>query len=252
MARIWRLVGLIFVALFAGAVAIGLTFLAISQNAIKQDATAQATVVAGAITVFGIIFSAMYNEITSYYTERSTNIGKKWDFISPQLKKHYSPWLTSAKDLHSALTTAMEQNKPDDNMVERILYLTMVFYGYRLAFIMDPEAGGLLLLSTSKDQDAVEACYEGVKDSYQWAGTETAKRVSNLQEHWRNHNKPEKPYVLDVFAKDISNDKKLQESKAKLALWLTKENMKGISDALQNFTTTFKTGIDRLYTAWGD
>lgn len=249
MTRAVRLTILILVALIAGVLAIFLTSWAVST--MRQDPTAQATVVAGAITVLGIIFSAMYGEISSYYTERSTNIEKKWDLILPLLKKHYYPWINSAKSLRDAISTAMNAKKTNDEIVERLLYLTMVFYGYRLAFIMDPEAGGLILLSTSKEEDEVYESYREIERKFQWADIETPKRVSDLQQRWKTKNKSEASYVLQVFTNDLRKDKKLQDSKAKLALWLTKENMKGLDQALGAFITLFKNDIDKLYTTWG-
>lgn len=244
-----RLTILILVALFAGVLAIFLTNSTVSS--MRQDPLAQATVVAGAITVLGIIFSAMYVEISSYYRERSINIEKKWDLIFPLLKKYYYPWINSAKSFRAFISSAMNEDKPNEGIVETLLYLTMVFYGYRLAFLRDPEAGGLILLSTSKEEDEVDKSYREIEQKFQWAGAETPRRVSALQKCWIKETKSETPYTLDVFTEDLRKDKELQESKTKLALWLTKENMKGLDQALQNFITTFRGDIDKLYTAWG-
>lgn len=83
-----------------GIVAVLLTILGVSY---LSDPASKATVVAAAVTVLGIVFSAVYGEISSYYKDRSANIEKKWNLIYPLLQQYYYPWISSAKLLRKAL-----------------------------------------------------------------------------------------------------------------------------------------------------
>lgn len=246
MARILRLLIVIGIALLAGGGAIYLAPLLIVS--LKED-TAKATIVAGVITLLGVIFSAMYGEISSYYKDRSANAGKKWELIYPLVKQHYYPWINSGESLANAIEEAIKQIPASQEAATRLLYLTSVFYGYRLQFII--QAGGLVLLSSNKEEKKVNDSYRNFKRNFQWAGDETPRRVSYLQSLYVKKNKPDNPYVLAVFSTELTSDPLLKDSLAKLSAWTSGEsNLANAHQTLQEFTARFKKGIDRLYSAW--
>lgn len=232
--------------------AVSLVSLALANyylGAISDD-TGKATIAAATITVFGVIFSAVYKEISDYYQERAKNTGKKWELIFPFIKNHYIPWINSAKSFQASLSGLIKYGK-NDEVVNRILFLTMIFYGIRLRFIT--KDGGLILLSTNKEELEVEKAYRAIESSYQWADSETPRRVSYLQHLFLTKNKENAPYILASFTNDLAVDRNMQDSKLKLDSWLSKdENIKGLDKSLEEFIQKFKSGIDGLYTAWGD
>ena len=214
-----------------------------------SDDAAKATVAAGAVTLFGVIFSALYNEVSAYYKERSQNICRKWDLIYPLIKNDYNPWIYSASSLLDALEDFNPTAKNDDVIIH-ILYLTSVFYGNRLRFIT--KDGGLVLLSTPAEEKKVNDAYNEVKKKFQWAGTETSRKVSYLQKLFVSKDKRKEPYVQAMFAEDLKTDAYLKESKEQLKSWLTKENVDQLKDAAKSFIDCFKNSINKLYTAWGN
>jgi len=215
---------------------------------IQVDA-AKANIIVGVITFFGVIFSALYKEISAYYQERSASINRKWDLIFPFIKNHYNPWINSAKSFRSALNT-LDPNALNDEVVTRVLYLTAVFYGIRLRFII--KDGGLILLSSDEEEKKVENAYRQIEKNFGWAKDETPRRVSYLQNLFLSKDTPNNPYVLAMFTKGLSRDGTIKESRDKLRLWLTKENIEKLSMTLDDFINCFKASVDKLYTAWSD
>ena len=234
--------------IFVAVVAIATLYVANFYITLIKDDAAKATIVAGVITFFGVIFSAMYNEISAYYKERSESINRKWDMIFPFIKNHYNPWINSAKSLLSSLD--LNPNALSADAVTRVLYLTAVFYGYRLRFIVND--GGLILLSSDKEDRKVENAYREIERKFQWAKDETPRRVSYLQNLFLSRNKPDDPYVLSKFTDDLKEDQVLEDSRKILWSWLTKENIDELKVATKDFIECFKASIDKLYTAWGD
>src|SRR2546428_13306009 len=125
MRRIYRLGLRSAIALVGGAISL---YLADSYIASVTDGSAKATVAAGEITLFGVIFSAFYKEVDAYYAERGVNVGKKWDLIFPLLKKYYYPSTHLAGNLRDSLHR-IDLKSPTDDSLTRYLYLTCVFYG---------------------------------------------------------------------------------------------------------------------------
>jgi hypothetical protein len=245
MARTERIIVLIIASLVIGLLTIEYANSIISSI---TDYTAKATIVAATITVLGVIFSAMYNEISSYYKDRSIIVDKKWELIYPLVKKHYYPWINAAKKLQSVF----HENINNDSVIQenqtRMLYLITIFYGYRIRFIN--EDGGLILLYSSKDGEGVDQAYRQVENALRWKGDETPRRVSYLQNIFMENDKPGSPYFFTAFSDDLSNDQTLQELRDSLGHWLNKENVQNADNALQTFIRTFESSIDKLYSAW--
>jgi hypothetical protein len=224
-------------------------YLANSYLVSLQDQVAKATVAAGTITLFGVIFSAVYGEISAYYKARSASINRRWKLIYPFIKNDYIPWINSARSFVSCLQQ-LDPKEISDEAITRVLFLTMIFFGYRLRFIMND--GGLILLSTDKEETKVMEAYRQIERKFNFAKDETPKRVSYLQGLYLSKNTPDKPYVLAKFAEDLANDDNIKGSRDKLQLWLTEENIQNLRTALANFADCFKASVDKLYSAWSN
>ena len=122
--------------------------------------------------------------------------------IYPLIKNDYNPWIYSASSLLDALEDFNPTAKNDDVIIH-ILYLTSVFYGNRLRFIT--KDGGLVLLSTPAEEKKVNDAYNEVKKKFQWAGTETSRKVSYLQKLFVSKDKRKEPYVQAMFAEEFEN-----------------------------------------------
>ena len=174
MKRLGRLIVLIGVGLGAGMLVIYLGNYFITSEKIT-DFAAKATILAGVLTFLGTAYTALYNEISSYYKDKTTNNEKKWNLIYPLLKQDYYPWINSALSLcdgFSKLSTA----SMTDKQVVHILYLIAVFYGYRLRFIIGD--GGLIILSSTNEEDKVNQAYFQVIKTFEWAGDETPNSIN--------------------------------------------------------------------------
>jgi hypothetical protein len=249
MTRIRRLILLVIIAIVAGGFSWWVANIYISS---VTDDVAKATIAAGVITLFGVIFSAMYNEISTYYKDRSANINRKWDLIFPMMKNHYNPWVNIAYSYIRSLKRLDIEHPSDENFM-RVLYLTLIFFGLHMKFVLDD--GGLILLSTPKEEKTVSEAYYKIEDSYVFAGDQTPRLVSHLDDVYLSKGVKGGsgyPYVLEKFKKDLETDPVLQESMQKLKAWMNKDNKDNLMSALQNFADTFKASLDRLYTAWGD
>jgi len=216
-----------------------------------MDDSAKATVAAGEITLFGVIFTSFYKEVDTYYTEKGKNIGKKWELIFPLLKKYYYPWSRLGGNLKDALDR-IDLKAPTDDSVTRYLYLTMVFYGIHMRFVIDD--GGLVLLSSTKDEDAVEKAYSDLQIALDWAGDDTPRRVSYLQGLWLSKTKSGESYLLSNFRDDMVTDRNLQDDLALMKKFVTGNDKyrKKADESLVHFVTTFNQGVDRLYNAWSE
>lgn len=214
---------------------------------INSDLAAKGTIAASVVTVLGVIFSAVYKEISSYYNERNQNISKKWDLIFPFIKSYYNPWIGASNSWLNSLETVNVQN---DVSVTRVLFLTTLFFGIRRRFL---EEGGLLLLSSTEEEEKVSEAYEEIKKNYQWAEIETPLRVSNLQKYYLDKKKENEALIFDTFAEEVNNNQDLKNSKDLLKKWLSdQKNVDALKEKVKSFSTTFKHSIDRLYTAWSD
>ncbi len=246
MKRIIRLLIMAIIAVLAGVISL---YLANGYIGSLTDDSAKATVAAGEITLFGLIFSAFYKEVNSYYSERATNAGKKWDLIFPMLKAHYFPWVHIAGSLKGALDL-IDLKSPKKDSVIRYLYLTLVFYGLHMRFTI--EDGGLILLSSTRDEDAVEADYTNLQKALNWAADDTPRRVSYLQGLWINKTKSGNPYLLNDFRSELELDNELKDDLEVLTRWLTgNEGYRNNADtALSTFIRDFNKSLDKLYNAW--
>jgi hypothetical protein len=214
-----------------------------------NDPAAEATIVAATVTVLGVIFSAMYNEISSFYQETSTSFSKKWDLIYPFIRDHYNPWINSAKVFHRQLERINTAGVVSEANASWILYHLAVFYGYRLRFIL--QSGGLILLSSTREQEKVDSAYRAVEDSLQWAGDDTALENSYLQHLFLTKNKPDQPYVFSQFQQELEKEARLKGMHKTLYAWMQiRENREKAGTALGRFATTFQESVDRLYSAW--
>jgi hypothetical protein len=248
MRRIYRLGLMSAIALVGGAISL---YLANGYVASLSDASAKATVAAGEITLFGVIFSAFYKEVSAFYFDRSANIGKKWDLIYPLLKKYYYPWTRLAKSLKDALDR-IDFKSPTDDSVIRYLYLTLVFYGVHMRFVLDDS--GIILLSSTKDEDAVEKAYSDLQIALDWAGDDTPRRVSYLQSLYLKKTTSGGSYLLASFRDDLLTDSTLQDDLVVMKKWVTdnKDYRDKADKALANFISTFNQSMDRLYNAWSE
>jgi hypothetical protein len=238
---------LIFIAIVAGVIGVMLVSYFII---IIPDLSAKGTIAAGAIALFGVIFSALYKEISVYYQERTEIICRKWDLIFPFIKDYYNAWIHTAESLLSSLND-FNPDKPNSLVITRIFYFTTLFYGYRLRFILN--GGGLILLTTLKENNDVTAAYRKIGENFQWAGDETAIHISHLQELFTVKHKMDSPFVLYVFSDEVDDNEFLTKSKNKLQSWLMEaDNLNKLKDALEKFIKGFRTSINKLYTTWGD
>ncbi len=241
-----KLLSLSSIAIIGAVLTVIMAWLLISSN---TDPTAKGTIAAGAITVLGVIFADFYKEIASFYKERSRSISKKWKLIFPFIKSHYNPWIGAS---NSWLNSLENLDVSKDIAVARVLYLTTLFYGIRMRFLND---GGVLLLSTNKEEEKVTKAYNAIKGCYKWAGPdpETQLRTSFLQKYFLDKTRDNTPLVFDTFYKDMQTNQALTECNDLLKKWVSdKNNVENLKKEVKAFATTFKGSIDKLYTAWGD
>ena len=250
MKRILRLATMSVAALLGGVVSL---YLANGYINALTDESAKATVAAGEITLFGVVFSAFYNEVSAYYTEKSANIGKKWELIFPLLKKYYYPWVHVAESVKDSLDR-IDISSPTDATVIRYLYNTMVFYGMHYSFIVDD--GGIILLSSVRDTTAVQKAYHDLMPALDWDGDNTIARVTYLQSLWRKRKAQPSgdPYTMADFAEDLKKDGALKDDLAVMKKFVSnnKAYRERANKALGVFIATFEGSINNLYNAWSE
>lgn len=240
-----RFVRIVIGGLVSAAVAIGLTISFITPIA---DNAVKATVVAGTITLLGAIFTAVYNEISSYYKDRTANADQKWKLIYPLITKHYHPWINAAKSLHGIL----ERTSKDANLSEAsqilVMFLVTLFFGLRMRFLKD--AGGVILLSTPDEEKKVEKAYRQIQEAFRWDGESTEQSISYLQNLFVRNDRPDSPYLITTLAENLVNTDELRAMRKTLSGWLTLDNRKALQDAIKGFVEEFEEGINKLYSAW--
>ena len=106
----------------------------------------------GLVTAMGTILTAVYKEVSAYFQQTTNNVDKKVTLISPLVQKYYSPWINSARILNGTLQRQTTEHPAEPEDIETLLYDVMVFYGYRMKFVL--EAGGLILLSSTAEQSS--------------------------------------------------------------------------------------------------
>jgi hypothetical protein len=230
----------------------------------STPAAIQAAIAGGVLTAVGTIFSAVYKEASSYFQQTTSNVDKKVTMISPLIQKYYSPWINSAQILHGKLESLLRNASPTPEDVQSLLYYIMVYYGYRMKFII--EAGGLILLSSTAEQNGVHDAYRSAEIALDWEGSKTHGDVSYLQYLFLTKNAAASdkarsdgssapsgsPYLFFQFSRDIASDKTLSGMMDTLSTWVSqKEKVGAASAAVNGFAVSFQTSIDQLYTAWG-
>ena len=249
MKRVKRLVTLIVIGILASSLVIFLANFFIVYFGIT-DIAPKGSLLGAVLTCLGVIFSAVYKEISSYYSNKDINASKKWDMIFPFIKNHYNPWINSAQSLEKALSS-LDRKTITDNQLTRILFLITVFYGRRLTFIL--KDGGLILLSSFEDEEEVTKAYRDIEIAFPWGGIDTPNRVSELQHLFISKDKDENPYVLFEFEKDLNAFPSLKQSRDLLKNWLAGEgNIVHVSKELNHFISKFKTSIHKLYKVWDE
>lgn len=245
MKGIFRLIILTGIALIGGYIISQAAYSSIQTLKI-DDLASRATIVTGVTAFFGTIFTTIYKEISSYYKDKTARATRRWNLVYPLITEHYMSWITSADSLDDAFKR-INFEKIEDSHLNRILYLFAVFYGERLRFIL--KNGGYILLSSTKESAKINDLYNNIKSALQWAGSDTPRRVSELQKIFVEGRK-NGPYVLDDFVKELEKCSSIQESREILRKWITKEKSEKIVVELENFSNTFKKSIDKLSTAW--
>lgn len=259
MNRSWILAILIGVALCSATAVIYLANFLIIKYKIADAGIA--TIIGGVLTLLGIIFTAGYNEISSYYKDRNQNIAKKWDLIYPYIKNHYNPWIASALAFHYSLqkiiSATNSQQKISSDQVTLTLYEMTSFFGNRLKFTI--QEGGLILLSSTKEQKKVNEAYIEIEKKLRWGGAKTALFNSYLANLYYQQ-QISQPYTLQMFAKNIESDKKsfsveeisLYKIKLQFENWITNysEEVIQVNESISHFADTFQISIDKLYSSW--
>jgi hypothetical protein len=282
MGRLERLLILIVVGVAIGGF---IVFFLQSQITSTTPTAAQATIVASILTLLGIVFSAIYKEISSFYQQTIANDDKRWALLFPWIHGYYYPWIIAAKNFQASLNGMKDKSDLSDDDINDLLYYLMLFYGCRIKFLR--EAGGLILLSSVSEGNAIDAIYhDRVEPALDWEGSSTHKHVSCLQNFYMAHmttqptddggdGGPQAPpsagkdpqvkpvkqlkptsfsYMFFQFKSDIEKDPGLKEVKKSLAssAWAKDktQRQKG-ADALGDFALRFQRGIEKLYSAWG-
>ena len=141
-------------------------------------------------------------------------------------------------------------NAQNEVSVTRVLFLTTLFFGIRMRFLED---GGILLLSSSKEEEKVDKAYEEIKKNYKWAGEETHLRISTLQKFYMDYTKKKGPLLFTEFKNEVDFNTNFQESRELLCKWLSEQkNVDTLKEKVKEFSSNFKGAIDKLYTAWSD
>src|SRR5205807_3150838 len=152
MTRNRRLVILAFCALFGLAVPASLSPYVLNQ---VGDPAAKATTVAAFIALFGVVFTAVFSEISAYYKDRGLGMEKKWELVFPLLRDYYNPWIQGSRYFSKFLRDL--QKKKDEEITlpiaaRGLFYLTF-FFSRRLKFSL--EAGGRPILANDQDEKKV-------------------------------------------------------------------------------------------------
>lgn len=227
---------------------------AISPYALGQvtDPAAKATIAAAFISLFGIVFGAVYSEISAYYKDRALGMEKKWELVFPLMRDYYNPWIQGAKYFSGFLRelkvlAKSEEISPD--AAARAMFYQVYFYSRRLKFSL--EAGGRPILADDEDEEKVLNAYRSIELSLQWAGKDTRSRVARLQKAFLDREKYE-PYLSNEFIADAIDPKNIETVKdcERLKEWLTIDHMNKTAQALEEFESHFKQGINRMYRGW--
>ncbi len=240
----------------------GFVIIFVSTNIISTAGLTPAQSVplyAGIVGFLATIITLLHGEISARYTEKRAQAQKRWELVFPILQDSYVPWINSAKKLLGVLKKDINFSEHELN---RILYFICLFYGIRLRFVITQ--GGLILLGTKIDENNVNAAYDNIKNSFQWAGDRTATQVSELQDYFLRNNKLDDPLVFKNFEDELNGKRPLplppsdpktptkpqpkydfKKSRDKLKDWLESDpkNSAGVRKALENFVNVFEQAI---------
>ncbi len=142
-------------------------------------AAIQAAIAGGIITAIGTVSSAIYKEVSSYFQQTDTNVNTKVQMITPMVQKYYNPWINSAQMLGKQLDSLGEAKALENGDIESLLYHIMVYYGYRMKFLL--ESGGLIMLSSVQEQKDVNKLYHDTEEALDWKGPATHGDASYLE-----------------------------------------------------------------------
>ncbi|MDA4121848.1 MAG: hypothetical protein OK456_01555, partial [Thaumarchaeota archaeon] len=247
-------------------------------------AAIQAAVAGGIITAIGTVSSAIYKEASSYFQQTDSNVDKKVTMITPLVEKYYNPWINAANTLAADLgniSKKLEKSKPvERDEVTHLLYGYLVYYGYRMRFIL--EAGGTILLTTAAEQKQVLQDYRDSETALDWKDTNIQESVSFLQDLFvtngasinnphvgdknpsgtelsnsqKSDGKADDPtqvtYLFYEFKADAEKNQTLHDMVDELSVWAKDDSkVKAAKGAVENFANTFQDAIDHLFTAWG-
>jgi hypothetical protein len=238
-----------------------------------SDPVAKATVASAFVALFGVVFVAIFSEISSYYKDRERDIleqqkqkeldiveqrrqkelgmQRKWELIFPMLRDYYNPWIQAAAVFSGYLNAIKSSDSFSEERATHVLFYVSLFFGKRLWFSLN--AGGRPILAQDTDEETVMSSYKAVEKSLDWTEDEDKKRkeVSFLQRSFikKDRNK-EDPYVYETFASDLEKDAKMQEIRDEIKAWLTKDHVEKTAKALDEFQSKFKDGINKLYSGW--
>jgi hypothetical protein len=240
---------------FAAAVGLGLPVaispLLFGVNSVFHltDAGAVGTVLAAFIALFGVVFTAVFSEITAYYKDRALGMQKKWKLVFPLMRDYYNPWINGAYYLSNFLIEIKESKSLSAEQATRILYYVSLFFGTRLRFTT--KAGGRPILAQDSDEQAVMDAYHAVEPLLGWTDDVNRRtEIGYLQRNFMKKDAPDNPYTSDLFIEDVKLDSKMQAIRDEIQAWLTKERAEAVAAALNEFQSRFKLGIDKLYSGW--
>src|SRR6266446_6231251 len=149
MTRNRRLVILVFFAFFGLAAPAYLSPNVLNQTA---DPAAKATMVAAFIALFGVVFTAVFSEISAYYKDRGLGMEKKWELVFPLLRDYYNPWIQGSRYFSKFLRDLQKKKEEKKEITlpvaaRGLFYLTF-FFSRRLKFSL--EAGGRPILANDQ------------------------------------------------------------------------------------------------------
>jgi len=249
MTRNRRLVILAFCALFGLAVPASLSPYVLNQ---VGDPAAKATTVAAFIALFGVVFTAVFSEISAYYKDRGLGMEKKWELVFPLLRDYYNPWIQGSRYFSKFLRDL--QKKKDEEITlpiaaRGLFYLTF-FFSRRLKFSL--EAGGRPILANDQDEKKVLETYRAVEDSLDWGGIEPRSRTARLQGVFLEREKWGNPYLSYQFIADATDKEKgeIYKDCNDFLEWLRKERGAKTAVALEAFESAFSESINKLYAGW--
>jgi hypothetical protein len=213
------------------------------------DPGAVGTVLAAFVALFGVVFTAVFSEITAYYKDRGLGMQQKWQLVFPMLRDYYNPWIQDASYLSNYLREIKNSESFSAEQATRVLFYISLFFTTRLRF--STNAGGRPILAQDSDEQNVLDAYHAVEKLLDW--TDHAKRrteVGYLQRHFMAKDKPGKPYTSDRFIQDARSDRKMQAIRNEIRAWLTKQRAEKVAAALDEFQLKFRLGINKLYSGW--